>query len=572
VFLKKFRKRLFCEVCQNYRYYNDSSPEVGPTGTNIYYFDDDIDNGIRTYWRRQSSLRQSLLENQGSNSCLEDNALEVFQINFNLEQLGPMSLSVDEKYVARVRIPIDHQSKHQVIIREIASGKDFILDNICEIENICSVEFGPILSKEIHSVFITTTNTLGRPYKVYACTFHGSFFSRLSLLLTDENEKHFVDVQRTKGCHYVTIQSTSKTSNEIHLVGWKPSEVEQNLKAKEEFVWTKILVLKRQNGVKYYVDCGADSDVFLMVNQNEDKMGDSLGNKNIEYTEQCHLLGKENSVFQTCVRNLPLTLSSVATLTHIASSSLYFIEDMDIFKNYLTFYERSSVNAQQRIRVISRSKSKNERVISIPKSSLEGECQSISPCGNINYNADSLLFITETPLIPPVTYEYNFSNEIVTRKCDEVNVNEKNCVLLHEKDYASMTVTVSSFDGIAVPMTLVYQKNNRESDSLDCNPPFILTGYGCYGECQNLHYDPSLLPLLKRGFVLAYCHGRGGGDLGNVWYQAGRLYNKNNAIQDYLACAKSLYHGEIKLSGKDSTQNNHIQEEIFVAAKAYSAG
>ena len=42
--------------------------------------------------------------------------------------------------------------------------------------------------------------------------------------------------------------------------------------------------------------------------------------------------------------------------------------------------------------------------------------------------------------------------------------------------------------------------------------------------------------LLLMSTTKAYCHGRGGGELGKEWYEKGKMYNKGRAIEDFLAC------------------------------------
>lgn len=63
-------------------------------------------------------------------------------------------------------------------------------------------------------------------------------------------------------------------------------------------------------------------------------------------------------------------------------------------------------------------------------------------------------------------------------------------------------------------------------------------GYGAYGEPVNMGYDPCLLPLLEQGYVLAFAHTRGGGELGKAWYHAGRREHKLKVVEDFLACAE----------------------------------
>ncbi len=46
--------------------------------------------------------------------------------------------------------------------------------------------------------------------------------------------------------------------------------------------------------------------------------------------------------------------------------------------------------------------------------------------------------------------------------------------------------------------------------------------------------------MLNRGFYIAVAHVRGGGEFGRKWWEAGKLLNKKNAINDYVACAEFL--------------------------------
>jgi oligopeptidase B len=48
------------------------------------------------------------------------------------------------------------------------------------------------------------------------------------------------------------------------------------------------------------------------------------------------------------------------------------------------------------------------------------------------------------------------------------------------------------------------------------------------------------LSLLDRGFVFAIAHIRGGGDLGKVWHDQGRMMNKKNTFTDFIAAAEHL--------------------------------
>lgn len=143
--------------------------------------------------------------------------MEVFQINFQWEQVGATSLSVDEKYIARV-VTSFATGARSIIIRDIDSGQDITMRLPSEIGSVNTVEFGPKVDcrqGQIHSIFFTSCNEAGRPNSAYISFFDGKEYSEPDLCLTDEDDAHLVEAQRTKGgevCACFTI---------IHLVSIK---------------------------------------------------------------------------------------------------------------------------------------------------------------------------------------------------------------------------------------------------------------------------------------------------------------------------------------------------------------
>jgi len=53
-------------------------------------------------------------------------------------------------------------------------------------------------------------------------------------------------------------------------------------------------------------------------------------------------------------------------------------------------------------------------------------------------------------------------------------------------------------------------------------------------------YSDIFPSLLDRGFVIAYAHVRGGREMGEAWYQAGKLNNKKNTFGDFIASTEYL--------------------------------
>lgn len=59
-----------------------------------------------------------------------------------------------------------------------------------------------------------------------------------------------------------------------------------------------------------------------------------------------------------------------------------------------------------------------------------------------------------------------------------------------------------------VPLTVVRRERGAAGG------PALLLVYGAYGESLDPGLDASLLPLLARGWTLAFAHVRGGGECG----------------------------------------------------------
>jgi oligopeptidase B len=70
--------------------------------------------------------------------------------------------------------------------------------------------------------------------------------------------------------------------------------------------------------------------------------------------------------------------------------------------------------------------------------------------------------------------------------------------------------------------------------------PLLLHGYGAYGYCVDPIFTASRLSLLDRGFIYAVAHVRGGSDMGNGWYEEGKLAKKPNTFKDFISCAEFL--------------------------------
>ena len=101
--------------------------------------------------------------------------------------------------------------------------------------------------------------------------------------------------------------------------------------------------------------------------------------------------------------------------------------------------------------------------------------------------------------------------------------------------YVSQRLWATAADGTQVPISLVVKR-----ECLGRPTPLYLYGYGAYGESLDPWFSHARLSLLDRGVAFAIAHVRGGGELGEAWYRAGKQEHKQNTFSDFIACAEHL--------------------------------
>lgn len=150
---------------------------------------------------------------------------------------------------------------------------------------------------------------------------------------------------------------------------------------------------------------------------------------------------------------------------------------------------------------------------------------------NEEYDVDSIQFVYSSPIRPAYTFLYNLESR------EREILKQVRIPSGHDPDkYSAQRVLVHSPDGVQVPMTLVHRKDLAR----DGSAPGYLYAYGAYGSPESAAFNPLWLTWLERGFVVAIAHVRGGGLLGESWYQSGKLDHKQNTFDDFIACAEHL--------------------------------
>lgn len=102
--------------------------------------------------------------------------------------------------------------------------------------------------------------------------------------------------------------------------------------------------------------------------------------------------------------------------------------------------------------------------------------------------------------------------------------------------FETKQVFFKSKDGTRVPMFVSYKKGLK----LDGSNPTILYGYGGFNSSLTPWFSITVQTWMEMGGVYAAACIRGGGEYGKEWHDGGRLKNKQNTFDDFIAAGVFL--------------------------------
>jgi len=131
---------------------------------------------------------------------------------------------------------------------------------------------------------------------------------------------------------------------------------------------------------------------------------------------------------------------------------------------------------------------------------------------------------------PPTIYRYNVET-------GETSIFARSALGIDPANYVTEQISYPSKDGTLIPMSIIRRRDLALSGKA---APTLLYGYGGFNVSQTPGFSPTRFAWIEQGGVLAIASLRGGGEFGKAWHDAGRLLNKQNVFDDFIAAAEFL--------------------------------
>ena len=128
---------------------------------------------------------------------------------------------------------------------------------------------------------------------------------------------------------------------------------------------------------------------------------------------------------------------------------------------------------------------------------------------------------------PTTVYRYDASKGQATEWAVPKLTFDPDSISVEQRFYTSK-------DGTKVPMFVVRKKGSTGP------APTLLYGYGGFNISVTPSFNPANIAWVERGGTFVVANIRGGSEYGNAWHDAGRLQNKQNVFDDFIAAGEYL--------------------------------
>lgn len=350
-------------------------------------------------------------------------------------------------------------------------------------------------AQDNRTIYYTTENAAKRDYRLWRGAIGGS----KSELLYEESDALFdLSIDSSRDHNLLFVQSESKDSSEARVL-----DLRSNNPALK-------LVAARRDDVRYYPDFHRG---VLYLRSNDGAREFQVFSATLEHCDRGHWK---------------------PFLPEPKSGSL---DSIDFFGDYAVLSTTS--DASRKLEVLDL-RTKARRPIPFNDSSYTAGLGD-----NRDPNANSIR-VEYTSMRAPETI---LQIDLTTFK--RTVLKKQEVIGYRPELYQTELVWATMRDGTKAPISILSKKGLKRSS----NTPMLIDAYGAYGSSNFPQFFSSWVSLLDRGMMVALAHVRGGGEMGEKWYYAGKLAHKMNTFTDFIDCADALVkkgytsHRRIAISG-----------------------
>lgn len=358
-------------------------------------------------------------------------------------------------------------------------------------DQIADIAAGATWAADNRTVYYLTLDAAHRPDKVWR--YQAGSGAAAELVYHEADERFWLGVGMTRSERYVFIGSGSSITSEIRYAD----------AADPRAAFT--VVLPRREGVEYSVEHAVvgGHDRFLILH-NDGAVNFTLAEAPVEDpTRQRTLIPHRDDVR---------------------------LDAVDAFARHLVVSYRREALPRLQLWGIGADGNYGEP----EELSFDSELMSAGAAGNPNWDAPKLRVRAGSLVIPARVYDIDLGT-------GERTLLREQPVLggYRPADYVERRDWAIADDGTRIPLSIVHRAG------IEVPAPALLYGYGAYEICIDPSFSIARLSLLDRGMVFAIAHVRGGGEMGRLWYEDGKLLHKRNTFTDFVAAARHLVDTEV---------------------------
>lgn len=391
--------------------------------------------------------------------------------------LGASTVSPDGNVLA-YSVDVKGDERYTLQFKDLRTGEHYP-------DRIGGIAVGVTWAADSATVYYTTVDEAWRPDTVWR--HHLGVKGPDEQVFTEPDERFWVAVGRTRSDAYIVIAAGSAITSEVRLADASDPNAEFSV------------VLPRRDGIEYSVEHAVigGQDRFLIL----------------------HNDGAPNfTLVETPAGDPTVQRTLIATRDDVR------LEGVDAFSDHLVVHYRSDALPKLQLWPLTADGYGTPAEIT-----FDSELMACGLGGNPNWEAPRLRVGATSFLTPMRIYDIDLATgeRILLREQPVLGEYRR-------EDYVERRDWAVAEDGTRIPISLIHRAG------IEVPAPAVLYGYGAYESSEDPRFSIARLSLLDRGMVFAIAHIRGGGEMGRMWYERGKLLEKKNTFTDFISTARHL--------------------------------